>query len=223
MRNYQMFKKLIFSFIFAALFLACRHSASASQCSIPYVFSNGQTASATQVNANFSAFATCGNSVDNTQIGTLGIYASQIIPTTIGQAVFGGSVAYKFSNGLTVLGGLTLGTALSVPNGGTGATGYTTGALLYFNGSAFVSASVASPLSFSGGSLSCAGCSGSGITAVTASSPLTSSGGTTPNIVCSTCAVTNANNNFSTAQTWAAPSATCGSAVPCKFTWSIVL
>jgi hypothetical protein len=41
-------------------------------------------------------------------------------------------------------------------------------------------------------------------------------------ISCSTCAITGSNNNYSSAQSWTAPSVTCGSSsgVPCLFTWS---
>lgn len=92
----------------------------ASSCSVPNVFVNGSVADATQVNANFSSLVNCGNNIDNTNIGANGIYASQIKPTSSGQATFGGTQAYTFANGLTVNGGLTLGSVLSIANGGTG-------------------------------------------------------------------------------------------------------
>lgn len=46
--------------------------------------------------------------------------ASQLTSTTVSQGTFGGTAAYKFSNALTVNGGLTLGTPLAIANGGTG-------------------------------------------------------------------------------------------------------
>jgi hypothetical protein len=63
---------------------------------------NATTINAAPFNANFSALQTCGNSIDNTNIGMAGIYASQIIPTTVGQATFGGSASYTFSTALTL-------------------------------------------------------------------------------------------------------------------------
>lgn len=68
---------------------------------IPNTFVTGTTINAAPFNGNFSAVATAVNSVDNTQIGVAGIFASQIIPTTTGQATFGGSVPYTFATALT--------------------------------------------------------------------------------------------------------------------------
>lgn len=75
-----------------------RGVAEAACGSIPNVFTNGVSAvSATTTNANNSFLVGCATSVDNTQIGSAGIYASQIIPTTVGQATFGGTtVGYSF-------------------------------------------------------------------------------------------------------------------------------
>lgn len=50
-------------------------------------------------NANFNATAVAVNSVDNTNIGAAGLFASNLIPTTAGNATFGGvtaGVGYKF-------------------------------------------------------------------------------------------------------------------------------
>jgi hypothetical protein len=58
---------------------------------IPYTFNPNTLAQSAQVNANFTAIAAVLNgSIDNTNIGPAGIYASQIIPTTTAQATFGG-------------------------------------------------------------------------------------------------------------------------------------
>ena len=67
-----------------------------AQLVIPNVFVNGTVADADPVNQNFDAVRASVNSVDNTNIGPLGIYARQIIPTDRGQAVFGGNYGYKF-------------------------------------------------------------------------------------------------------------------------------
>jgi hypothetical protein len=67
---------------------------------------------------------------------------------------------------------LTFTGTLPIANGGGNASSYTPGDLLYYDGTKFNSAAVSGPLGFASGTLSC-----------------------------STCAVTNANNNFSTDQT----------------------
>lgn len=146
-------KRLLFFVMLAACFALGAHRADATTCTVPNSFTNGTAADANQVNANFSSLQACGNNIDHNNIGSAGIYATQIIPTTVGQAIFGGGVVYQFSNGLIVNGGLTLGTALSIANGGTNAISFTSGALLYFDGTEFNSATVSSPLSFSAGSL----------------------------------------------------------------------
>jgi hypothetical protein len=69
---------------------------------LPYTFANNSSAlDANTTNANNQALLASASSVDSTQIGPLGIYASQIIPTTIAQATFGGSLGYTFSPGAT--------------------------------------------------------------------------------------------------------------------------
>lgn len=83
--------------------------ADAACSSIPYVFTNNvSVVDATTTNANNNFFLNCIDNVDNTQIGAAGIFASQIKPLTVGEAIFGGSVAYQFSNSLTVLGELSV-------------------------------------------------------------------------------------------------------------------
>lgn len=62
----------------------------------PYTFVNGTVADATQVDANFNAVGTIINGLDYANIGGAGIYASQIIPTAVGFAQFGGSFGYTF-------------------------------------------------------------------------------------------------------------------------------
>lgn len=68
-----------------------------STVSIPYSFAASTDAVASQVNANFTALAAIINgNIDNTNIGPAGLFASQVVPTTTGQATFGGTVAYAF-------------------------------------------------------------------------------------------------------------------------------
>ncbi len=67
-----------------------------SVLSIPNTFATGTTIQAAPFNANFTAIQTAVNSIDNTNIGAAGIFASQLIPTTAAQATFGGLVGYKF-------------------------------------------------------------------------------------------------------------------------------
>jgi hypothetical protein len=72
-----------------------------SQVSLPFPnFQPGTTIFSSQVNANDAALAAGINSVDNTQVGPLGFYASQIIPLTSLEATFGGSQSYTFTQTL---------------------------------------------------------------------------------------------------------------------------
>lgn len=94
---------LLSRFALAALLLLLPCKALAT-CNSVYTFqlANGTVADATQVMSNYNQVMGCATSVDNTQIGVLGIFASQLKPTTIGQATFGGTVAYTFANQLQV-------------------------------------------------------------------------------------------------------------------------
>jgi Chaperone of endosialidase len=56
----------------------------------------GTTINAAPFNTNFSAVATAVNSIDNSNIGAAGIFASQLLPTTSAQATFGGTLGYNF-------------------------------------------------------------------------------------------------------------------------------
>jgi hypothetical protein len=88
--------------------LASHPQAASAACaaSMPYTFTNVSgtysTVDANTTNSNNTFLLACAKNVDNTQIGTAGIYASQIIPTTTGQATFGGSVQYQFPNSLVI-------------------------------------------------------------------------------------------------------------------------
>ena len=57
---------------------------------IPNTLREGATINAAPFNGNFTAVATAVNNIDNTNLGALGIYASQIIPTSAAQALVGG-------------------------------------------------------------------------------------------------------------------------------------
>lgn len=90
--------KLITILIFLTAALLLKLSPASAACgSIPYAPINGITiADANQYNANNNFLKGCATSVDNSQIGQSGIYASQIIPNSTSAATFGGSYGYRF-------------------------------------------------------------------------------------------------------------------------------
>lgn len=91
-------KRLLLALTFALALVPLVHApARATTCSIPNTFTNGTTADANQVNANFSALQSCGNSIDYRNIGASGIYASQILPTTAAQATFSAAVGWTIT------------------------------------------------------------------------------------------------------------------------------
>lgn len=65
-----------------------------SVLNIPNVFVQGTTINAAPFNTNFSAVQTAVNNVDNSNVGASGFFASQLLPTTLGQATFGGAIGY---------------------------------------------------------------------------------------------------------------------------------
>ena len=71
---------------------------------ISNAFVNGTTIQAAPFNQNFSQVQTAVNSIDNTNIGTAGIYPSQLLPTTTGQGTFGSGAAYTFPTSVTFAG-----------------------------------------------------------------------------------------------------------------------
>ncbi|MFY9780850.1 MAG: hypothetical protein WAJ85_10115 [Candidatus Baltobacteraceae bacterium] len=107
--------------IAVGLGLAARLPADATLCTVPNTFSVGSIINAAPFNANFSALQTCGNSIDNTNIGSAGLYASNLLPTSGAQATFGGLVPYTFNNSLTANAGNTT----VVPFTANGASGQT--------------------------------------------------------------------------------------------------
>jgi|GEM_PF-4705416 len=92
---------LIFAFV-----LGSAQAANATICTIPTTLVNGNIVDAAQLNGNFTSLQSCGNAVDNTNIGGNGIYASQIKPTSAALASFGGTFVYAFPAGLNVNGAL---------------------------------------------------------------------------------------------------------------------
>ena len=92
---------LIFAFV-----LGSAQAANATICTIPTTLVNGSIVDAAQLNGNFTSLQSCGNAVDNTNIGGNGIYASQIKPTSAALASFGGTFVYAFPAGLNVNGAL---------------------------------------------------------------------------------------------------------------------
>ena len=95
---------------------------------IPNTFVTGTVIQAAPFNSNFSAVATAVNSIDNTNIGAAGIFASQLIPTTTAQATFGGVLSYVFPNAIQVTGSIR--SALSVSTGELYLGGATEGILI---------------------------------------------------------------------------------------------
>ncbi len=74
-----------------------------------YTWNTGDLITAARLNANNSAYVAGFTNIDNTNIGTAGIYASQIKPTTSAQATFGGSaVGYVFLSLSTAVTPLTV-------------------------------------------------------------------------------------------------------------------
>lgn len=104
-------KRLLILALFA--FVLWPHAANSTTCSVPSTFVNGTTADANAVNANFSSLVACSNAIDNTNIGSSGIYASQIKPTNTTQATFGGTIGYVMNPNTNGIVPLTLSNAAS--------------------------------------------------------------------------------------------------------------
>ena len=104
-------RKIVFGLLVFVL-TACAmkpHAAQATTCTQAFVFATGQTLTAANLNANPANEITCINNIDNNNIGSNGIYATQIKPTSIAQAAFGGTVAYTFPNAVLATQGGTAG------------------------------------------------------------------------------------------------------------------
>jgi hypothetical protein len=96
--------------------------ADATMCLVPDVFVNGVTIIAAPFNADFSSLQTCGNNIDNGNIGSAGLFASNLLPTNVTQATFGGSSLYTFPAGVAAGGprSATTGTFSGALGGTTG-------------------------------------------------------------------------------------------------------
>jgi hypothetical protein len=104
-------KQHLLASLFALGCLAAAKPAQAVTCSVAQVFSTGMTLTATNLNANPANEVTCINNIDHTNLGSAGIYASQIIPATAPQAAFGGSLTYTFPAGISAVGAIVAGSA----------------------------------------------------------------------------------------------------------------
>jgi hypothetical protein len=88
-----------------------------SLVTIPFSFTPSTAAVSSQVNANFTACSNAINSIDHTNIQSPWLYASQIVPTTGGQATFGGAQTYTFPAALIVTTDVYANTVRSYANG----------------------------------------------------------------------------------------------------------
>jgi hypothetical protein len=114
-------KRLLILALVAGCFAAPLPARATCGATVPYIFVNNVTiVDATTTNTNNAFLLGCASTVDNTQIGPNGIYASQIIPTNSGQAQFGGSVNYTFPVGLSMPGAFAAGTCSLPSNAGDG-------------------------------------------------------------------------------------------------------
>jgi hypothetical protein len=79
--------------------------AQAAPCSPSMTFTTGQTLTASVLNSNPTTFSGCFSNIDYTNIGSSGLYASNLLPTNASQATFGGVQTYTFPASISVTGG----------------------------------------------------------------------------------------------------------------------
>jgi hypothetical protein len=72
----------------------------------PHVWTVNDTVTAALLNGNDQAYVNAGNAINNQNIDSAGIYASQIKPTNAAQATFGSVQPYTFPAALTVTGNI---------------------------------------------------------------------------------------------------------------------
>lgn len=97
---------------------------------MPYSFNATSYLSYVTTNANNNFLLACATTVDNTQVGGAGIYASQVLPTNSSQASFGGSQNYTFpASVLAPSGGYFAGSAGAATTGGALTFGSNVGAV----------------------------------------------------------------------------------------------
>lgn len=100
-------RKILSALLFSVGVIAAPLVAQAAPCSPSLTFTTGQTLTAPVLNSNPTTFSGCFNNIDYTNIGSAGIFASQMMPTNSSQSTFGGGQNYTFPNNLTVGGTLT--------------------------------------------------------------------------------------------------------------------
>jgi len=82
--------------------------------SVPFTFTPDTTILSSQVNANFAALAQGIGTIDHSDVGPLGFYASQIIPIDSTTATFGGTLPYSFVHDVSVISNITASGAVMV-------------------------------------------------------------------------------------------------------------
>jgi len=107
---------------FTMILVSCCIGEASATCSssLPYTFVSTSPLSYVTTNANNNFLLACVTTVDHTQIGTGGIFASQIIPTSGSQATFGGTQTYTFPSNISVPGNAVVG-------GNSSTTGFVSG------------------------------------------------------------------------------------------------
>lgn len=89
-------KRILTSLLFAFAAIVAPKAALAISCPPSHTFITGETLTASVLNSNPVTFSGCFNNIDNTNIGSAGLYASNLNPTTLSNAQFGGNQTYTF-------------------------------------------------------------------------------------------------------------------------------
>ncbi len=93
----MLIRRLLLAAVACAAFAFAPVAARASCVPLPFVFLDGVSLlTASTTNANNTALRNCATTVDNSQIGAAGIFASQIVPTSGTSAIFGSALGYTF-------------------------------------------------------------------------------------------------------------------------------
>lgn len=129
-------------FAFISLIMLMPSYASAAIVALPYSLTAHTLASAAQVQSDFSTIYNDYNgNINYSNVGTSGFYASQIIPTTTGQATFGGTRPYYFPSDIntsnTVTANALVGTSIT-SNGNISATNQISSATASISGNVTV-------------------------------------------------------------------------------------
>lgn len=123
------------------------------------LFTNGEVLTQAAMNANPNALTAWSTNIDNTNIGSAGLFATNLKPTTGAQATFGGSVSYTFPAGVLATTGGTAGyVSPNYTNTGsvTGSSQKTLSGIVYFAsvpaGSTSITVTLSGAAQFSSGS-----------------------------------------------------------------------